>query len=47
LIKRNVTSAEPIPHKSDLEKEALTMDAELKRTAKGVIDKILHLRDSL
>ncbi len=28
-------------------KECLTVDAELKRNAKSVIDKILHLRDSL
>jgi hypothetical protein len=27
--------------------EFLTVDAELKRNAKSVIDKILHLRDSL
>jgi hypothetical protein len=30
-----------------LSKEYLTVDAELKRNAKSVIDKILHLRDSL
>jgi hypothetical protein len=28
-------------------KECHTVDAELKRNAKSVIDKILHLRDSL
>jgi hypothetical protein len=28
-------------------KECCTVDAELKRNAKAVIDKILHLRDSL
>ena len=27
--------------------ELLAVDAELKRAAKGVIDRILHLRDSL
>jgi hypothetical protein len=28
-------------------KECFAVDAELKRSAKGVIDRILHLRDSL
>ena len=28
-------------------KELFAVDAELNRTAKGVIDRILHLRDSL
>jgi hypothetical protein len=28
-------------------KERFAVDAELKRSAKGVIDRILHLRDSL
>jgi hypothetical protein len=27
--------------------ELFAVDAELKRTAKGIIDRILHLRDSL
>jgi len=28
-------------------KELFAVDADLKKTAKGVIDRILHLRDSL
>ena len=30
-----------------LPQELFAVDADLKRTAKGVIDRILHLRDSL
>ena len=36
----------PIPDFSPSQ-EPFTVDPELKRTAKGVIDQILHLRDSL
>jgi hypothetical protein len=38
----------PTPlHEIVLIEECFAMDAELKRTAKGTIEKILHLRDSL
>ena len=36
-------AADPIA----LPEELFAVDADLKRTAKGVIDRILHLRDSL
>jgi hypothetical protein len=36
------------PHRGPtLPQELFAVDADLKRTAKGVIDRILHLRDSL
>jgi hypothetical protein len=39
-----VAAAALIP---DLSEESCAVDAELKRSAKNVIDRILHLRDSL
>jgi hypothetical protein len=36
-----------LPQAAILVEERFAMDADLKRTAKGTIEKILHLRDSL
>jgi hypothetical protein len=36
-----------LPYGIVLIEERFAMDADLKRTAKGTIDKIIHLRDSL
>jgi hypothetical protein len=52
LMKQAIAGIDPLDRPGNLaricrEKECLTVDAELKRNAKSVIDKILHLRDSL
>jgi hypothetical protein len=51
-MKQAIAGIDPLDRPGNLaricrEKECLTVDAELKRNAKSVIDKILHLRDSL
>jgi len=47
LKRQRVTKAARLGHIAILVEERFAMDADLKRIAKGTIDKIFHLRDSL